>query len=301
MHALIKNFIQSERLPASFVAVAQDYYLPLAEQVAGWHLEVDAPLGVAINGGQGTGKSTLARLMSVYLSEQYGLRTIVLPLDDFYKTKAERLELGLSVHPLLATRGVPGTHDLKIGMECARICLGYEKKSITIPRFEKETDDRAPHDRWYTVDAPFDIVILEGWCVSAKAEADSAMETPINDLELDEDSKGIWRSYVNTMLREQYQAFFKLFAKTVLLRAPSFESIVGWRKKQEYKLREKLLSSGGLAGFSGLMSDAAIERFVMHYERLTRWMLSEMPSRADACLYLNEEHGVDRLMVKNND
>ena len=298
---LIKKFIQSERLPESFVDVVHNYYLPLVEQFVNWHLEAGTSLGVALNGGQGTGKSTLARFMCVYLSEKYGLRCIVLSLDDLYKTKAERIELGVSVHPLLVTRGVPGTHDLKIGMECARTCLGYEKESIAIPRFEKETDDRAPRDQWYTVDAPYDIVILEGWCVSAKAEADSAMDIPINDLELDEDPKGIWRSYVNTMLREQYQIFFELFSKTVLLRAPSFESIVGWRKKQEYKLREKLVSSGGLAGFTGLMSDSAIERFVMHYERLTRWMLSEMPSRADACLYLNEEHGVDRLVVKNND
>ena len=299
MPALIKKFIQSERLPASFISVAQDYYLPLAEHVAGWHIEADAPLGVAINGGHGSGKSTLARFMSVYLSEQYGLRTFVLSLDDLYKTKAERLELGASVHPLLATRGVPGTHDLKIGMECANVCLGYENKSTAIPRFEKETDDRAPRNQWYTVDAAFDVVILEGWCVSAVAESESAMDIAINELERDEDSNGIWRSYVNMMLREQYQIFFKLFTKTVLLRAPSFESIVSWRKKQERKLREKLAIAGKLVDFSGLMSDAEIERFVMHYERLTRWMLLEMPCRADACLYLNKDHGIDRLVVKN--
>lgn len=301
MQALIKNFIQSERLPESFVAVAENYYLPLVEQVVAWHLGSRTSLGLALNGGQGTGKSTLARFMCVYLSEQYGLRTVVLSLDDLYKTKAERLELGTSVHPLLATRGVPGTHDLKIGMECARVCLGYEKKSTTIPRFEKETDDRAPRDQWNTVDSAFDVVILEGWCVSAVAESDPAMVIPINDLERVEDSKSIWRSYVNMMLREQYQAFFELFTKTVLLRAPSFESIVGWRKKQEHKLRKQLVTSGGLTEFSGLMSDAAIDRFVMHYERLTRWMLSEMPSRADACLYLNEKHGIDRLVVKKYD
>ena len=301
MQALISNFIQSERLPASFIAVVQNYYLPLVEQVAGWHLEADAPLGVAINGGQGTGKSTLARFMSLYLFEQYGLRTIVLPLDDLYKTKAERLELAASVHPLFATRGVPGTHDLKIGIECAKVCLGYKKKSTAIPRFEKENDDRAPRNRWHAVDAAFDVVILEGWCVSAVAQTDSAIGIAINDLERYEDSKGIWRSYVNMMLREQYQTFFKLFTKTVLLRAPSFESIVSWRKKQERKLKEQLVTEGGLPDFSGLMSDTAIERFVMHYERLTRWMLSEMPNRADACLYLNKKHGIDRLVMKNYD
>lgn len=301
MQTLIQTFIQTERLPDSYADIAEKYYLPLAEQVASWQQKEGAPLGLALNGGQGTGKSTLAKFISIYLSERYGLRSFVLSLDDLYKTKAERAELGESVHPLFATRGVPGTHDLEIGTEVARACLGYEKTSITTPHFEKETDDRAPRNQWHTVETPLDVVILEGWCVSAIAEPESALKAPINDLEREADSDGTWRRYVNTMLSEHYQAFFGLFTKTVLLRAPSFESIVGWRTQQEHKLREQLEASGGLEGFSGLMSDAAIERFVMHYERLTRWMLTEMPKRADVCIYLNEEHGVDELVMQSND
>jgi D-glycerate 3-kinase len=36
------------------------------------------------------------------------------------------------------------------------------------------------------------------------------------------------------------------------------------------------------------MSDEEVVRFVAHYERLTRWILSEMPGRADWTITLDE-------------
>jgi D-glycerate 3-kinase len=39
------------------------------------------------------------------------------------------------------------------------------------------------------------------------------------------------------------------------------------------------------------MDAAAIRRFVMHYERLTRHNLAELPARADVTLSLNDDHG----------
>ena len=32
---------------------------------------------------------------------------------------------------------------------------------------------------------------------------------------------------------------------------------------------------------AAIMDDVALDRFLMHYERLTRWVLAEMPARAD--------------------
>lgn len=292
--------MKAHRLPESFGAVARDYYAPVGKRIAGWHATAGAPLGVALNGGQGTGKSTFASFLALYLEQFYGLRVFVLSLDDIYKTREERSKLGASVHPLLATRGVPGTHDLKIGMEVAVSCLGYEQKNITSPVFKKQNDDRAKREEWHRVSGPVDILILEGWCVSAIPEPEGALLDPINALERESDPDGIWRRYVNTMLQESYQNFFKLFPRTVLLKAPSFECILRWRTKQERKLRDKLAANEGAESPVGLMSDAAVEKFVMHYERLTRWMLTELPGRADVCIHLNEEHGVDRLVVQDN-
>lgn len=73
-------------------------------------------LVVGICGAQGSGKSTLSEgLAALFRGE--GVATAVLSIDDLYHTKAVREELGRTVHPLLATRGVPGTHDVALGLK----------------------------------------------------------------------------------------------------------------------------------------------------------------------------------------
>src|SRR5690348_14070644 len=71
------------------------------------------PILVGLAGAQGSGKSTMAPRVAQQL-EDAGLRTAILALDDFYLTHAERAERARTVHPLLATRGVPGTHDIAL-------------------------------------------------------------------------------------------------------------------------------------------------------------------------------------------
>ncbi|CAI8329422.1 MAG: Uncharacterised protein [Opitutia bacterium UBA7350] len=298
MNALVPDFIKSHRLPESFKSVVREAYEPLAEQVAVWQRAAGGSLGLALNGGQGTGKSTLAAFLSDYLSRYHGLKVFVLSLDDLYLTRAEREDLGNRVHPLLATRGVPGTHDIGIGMDVANHCLKNEPTTLHSPIFKKENDDRAPRALWHRITAPVDILILEGWCVGAVPEPEASLAEPLNVLERDLDADGVWRQYVNQQLSMEYQIFFSLFPKRVLLKAPGFECILQWRKKQERKLREHLAASG--AEYEGLMNDAQVERFIMHYERLTRWMLAEMPTRVDARIDLNEQHEAERLVLQDH-
>ena len=73
------------------------------------------PLVLGICGAQGSGKSTLAEALAERL-ERDGLACAVLSLDDLYLTRAERERLARGVHPLLATRGPPGTHDTSLGI-----------------------------------------------------------------------------------------------------------------------------------------------------------------------------------------
>lgn len=298
MNTLISEFTASHALPDAFATLANEAYRPLAERVADWQRAADGPLGLAINGGQGTGKSTLAAFLSAYLERFHGLRVFVLSLDDLYLTRAERAELGVRVHPLLATRGVPGTHDLGIGMDVAKGCFSHEHTTLHSPVFEKANDDRAPREGWSVISAPIDLLILEGWCVGAIAEPEAALADPINSLERESDPHGIWRRYVNDQLKMNYQTFFSMFSKRVMLKAPDFDCILRWRTKQERKLRKTLAASG--ASHAGLMDDTAVARFIMHYERLTRWMLAEMPARVDACLHLNEAHGAEQLVFIDN-
>ena len=70
--------------------------------------------GVA--GLQGSGKSTLAAQVAA-LAESRGRRVAVLSIDDFYLDHGARAALARDVHPLLATRGPPGTHDLALACD----------------------------------------------------------------------------------------------------------------------------------------------------------------------------------------
>jgi D-glycerate 3-kinase len=154
------------------------------------------------------------------------------------------------------------------------------KGKVTLPRFDKATDNRRPRGTWQTVASPVDVILLEGWCVGAVSQGRAALATPVNDLERDEDPQGVWRAYVNDQLDGPYQALFDRLHDLVLLEAPSFEVVAGWRSEQEAKLRAK--GAGGL-------DEPQIARFVAHYERLTRWILAEMPARADWVVTLDTQ------------
>ncbi|MFI4970120.1 MAG: hypothetical protein ACHP7D_07925, partial [Lysobacterales bacterium] len=75
------------------------------------HLRSPAgPFLAGLSGLQGSGKSTFARQL-VAAANARGVRSEALSLDDFYLGRRARMRLAREVHPLLATRGVPGTHD----------------------------------------------------------------------------------------------------------------------------------------------------------------------------------------------
>jgi D-glycerate 3-kinase len=218
------------------------------------------PIVVGLAGAQGSGKSTMAPRLAARLSAE-GLRTHVLALDDFYLTRDERAELARSVHPLLATRGVPGTHDL--GLLTDTLGAPLAGRPAKAPLFDKATDDRAG---WREFHGAADVILLEGWCIGARPEPDQRLALPINALERDEDADGTWRKWVNDRLASDYAALFARLALRIMLRAPSFGVVLGWRTEQE-----RSLLFGGMSG-------RAIERFIDHYERITRWMLEDEPA-----------------------
>jgi len=260
-------------------ALIADFYLPMTAWVAD-HVE-DSTLVLGLNGAQGTGKSTLARLIQRLLERVHGMRVAIISLDDIYLTGAERLQRAEAIHPLLATRGVPGTHDVGLGI---RILRGLrEGKPVALPRFDKAKDERLPVAEWPRWDGPCDVVIFEGWCVGARPQRGDELQQPINGLERIEDPTGDWRWYVNRELGRDYQALFAELDLLVMLRPPDFERVYAWREEQEARLR-------AAGGGPEVMAPTAVRRFVMHFERLTRFMWEEMPGRADALVYLGDDH-----------
>ena len=248
---------------------------------------VGKPLLLGVNGAQGSGKSTLCRFLQLILAEAYQYKVIGFSIDDLYLTRAERQRLGQEIHPLLVTRGVPGTHDISLGQRILRALFDPTGKRVALPVFDKALDDRRPPAEWPIVDGPADIVIFEGWCVGAKPQAEMELVKPVNGLELEEDPDGIWRTYVNRQLQGSYASLFDRIDRLILLKVPSMDCVYQWRSLQEQKLAEKTAST---TYGSHIMDDTAMKRFIMHYERITRHVLAEMPERADLTLSLDHNH-----------
>jgi D-glycerate 3-kinase len=248
------------------------------------------PVVLGICGAQGSGKSTLAAAIARDAAKR-GISAAVLSLDDLYLTRSERETLAHDVHPLLRTRGVPGTHDVALGLAVLEALRRGEPAPL--PRFDKARDDRAPDDEWDRAPADCELLIFEGWCVGARPQAREALRNPVNELEAREDPDGRWRSFANDALAGPYQQLFAPIDALLLLAAPSFEVVFDWRLQQEQELRA---SAGPDA--PGLMDAAALARFIQHYERLTRHILADMPARAEVLVRL----GADRapLAISRN-
>ena len=231
---------------------------------------------IGITGSQGSGKTTFAQSLVTSLSSRKPL-TVSLSLDDFYLSKTARGVLAESVHPLLATRGVPGTHETDLLEKVLnQVASGGMSKEISVPTFDKARDDRGPNKSAYV-----DKLVLEGWCLGAAAQSVQDLREPVNDLEREEDSSGEWRSWVNSQLQSRYHQLWQKVDFWIRLIPPSFTSVFEWRKKQEEQL-----------DIRKRMSDTDLKRFIQHYERLTRWQWESEKLLPGLEIHLDENHRV---------
>lgn len=295
----VSALIQQEGLPDSYAETVDKTILPLADRICALHDTEKQPIVVGIHGAQGTGKSTLTLFLREILLRHRNRSTANFSLDDIYLTRAEREDLAERVHPLFKTRGVPGTHDVALGQQVLhRLRSAAPEDATPIPAFDKSRDDRVPREQWPVFGGRAEIILLEGWCLDARPEQDSALAQPMNPLEENEDPDGVWRSYVNDQLKGEYRKFFDEIDFLIMLKAPSMECVLEWRRLQEQKLAKKIRNapkSGephGNAQDLRIMTDDEVGRFVMHYERVTRACLAEMPGRADVLINVAEDHSL---------
>lgn len=291
MTSVAQAFLQKHHLPDSYLDTARRWFDPLIDAIADDYNPKSPPKVVGINGCQGSGKSTLADYLCTMISQRLDTPVVALSLDDFYLTKTERDQLASEVHPLLATRGVPGTHDMQLAIDCVdSLQAGNE---TIIPRFNKKTDDRIPSSDLPIIREPVGLIILEGWCLGARAQTQQQLKEPINSLEDDKDSQGIWRSYVNQALEAggNYQSLFNTVDELIMLRAPSFETVYKWRLEQEHKMIKQALKEG-LQRPSQAMDDLQILRFIQYFQRITEALLQQLPRRANHLFVLDNERRI---------
>ena len=242
-----------------------------------------------LSGSQGSGKSTLGKLLKLVIEKYYKKKVMLLSIDDYYLSKSQRLKLSKNIHPLLITRGVPGTHNIK---DLTKHVLDFKKQKFPIiaPTFNKLKDDISNRKK---VIKTAEILLLEGWCCGSKSISKKYLFKNINSLEKTFDKNNIWRNYYNSKLRNEYKNLFSLFDKQIFIQAPTFKNILNWRYAQEknnaYKTHNK-----------NFMSLSDLKRFIQHYEKLTKWMMQTMPNKADMLIKIDNNQKIKKLIFKSN-
>ncbi len=253
------------------------------------------PYFVGLAGGQGTGKTTISSIIKIILEKYFKLKVFKISIDDFYKTRKERIALSKKIHAILLTRGVPGTHDIQMMLDFFKKSKVKKFKKIKLPKFNKAIDDRFPKNKWNKINQKPDIIIFEGWCVGARSELNKTLKKSINSLEKADDQKLIWRKYVNQQLKTKYKELYSQLNCIIYLKAKNFSLLQKWRLKQEHKLwlRTKKKTS------HKIMSKVDVINFMQTYQRITQNMLKNMPKYASIILNLNSNHQIKTAVYKS--
>ena len=253
------------------------------------------PYFVGLAGGQGTGKTTISSIIKIILEKYFKLKVFKISIDDFYKTRKERMALSKKVHPMLLTRGVPGTHDINMMLDFFKKSKAKKFKNMKLPNFNKAIDDRFPRNKWNTINKRPDVIIFEGWCVGARAETDKTLKKSINSMEKANDHKLVWRKYVNQQLKTKYKKLYSQLNCMIYLKAKNFSLLQKWRLKQEHKLWLKTKKKGG----HKIMSKGDVINFMQTYQRITQNMFKNMPKYASIILNLNSNHQIKTAVYKS--
>ncbi len=272
----------------------KDYLIPICFWIAK-KSDNKKPYLVGLAGGQGTGKTTISSIIKIILEKYFKLKVFKISIDDFYKTRKERMALSKKIHPMLLTRGVPGTHDINMMLDFFKKSKAKKFKSMKLPNFNKAIDDRFPKNKWNKVNIRPDIIIFEGWCVGARAEANKTLKKSINSMEKANDHKLVWRKYVNQQLKTKYKELYSQLNCMIYLKAKNFSLLQKWRLKQEQKLWLKTKKKGG----HKIMSKGDVINFMQTYQRITQNMFKNMSKYASIILNLNSNHQIKTAVYKS--
>jgi D-glycerate 3-kinase len=252
------------------------------------------PYFIGLAGGQGTGKTTISSIIKIILVKYFKLKVFKISVDDFYKTRKDRVSLSKKVHPMLLTRGVPGTHDINEILNFFRKIKSKKFKILKVPIFDKAVDDRFNKKNWQSIKHRPDVIIIEGWCVGAKSVTINSLKKPINYMEKNKDQKLIWRKYVNQQLKSKYKNLYSQLNSLIYLKAKNFSLLQKWRLKQE----NKLLLKNKNKNKNKIMNKEEIFNFMQTYQRITENMFKTMPKFASIIVHLNSNHQIESTVYK---
>lgn len=280
--------LPSSTNPAETLVSLWDFWLPLALQLVSWRQQLARPLIQGILGGQGTGKTTLAAVLSLIL-QHFGYRTLAFSLDDLYKTYEQRQRLQQQ-DPRLIWRGPPGTHDLVLGRQVLdQLRQADFKDAVLVPRFDKSAyggiGDRIAPEPVTNID----IVLFEGWFVGVRpleaAVFDAPMPAPINSL-----GDRLFARELNDKLQD-YLPLWERLDRLLILYPVDYRFSQKWRRQAEQQMIKT-----GKAG----MTDAQVDAFVEYFWRslhpeLFITPLTKNPNLVDLVVEINSDHSIGNI------
>lgn len=254
------------------------------------HLFVQGMLG-----GQGSGKTTLARILQLLLRE-LGQQIAVLSLDDLYLTYAERRELRKK-DSRFVWRGPPGTHDVELGLRTfTQIIEASPDERVQLPRFDKSLyggqGDRTKPE-WMRKPT---IVLFEGWCVGARPLPDEAFSELCRLPEpIDTEADRVFAYDCNRQL-SAYLPLWNYLDSLLVLSLEDYRLSQRWRQQSEQKMIAE--------GKSGL-SHEEIAAFVRYFwQALHPQLFIEPVARSshsskgiDLVVTIDQHHQLGRLYI----
>ena len=291
------SFLRKEKIfdksTESKILSLKRIYIPISFWIENKYKEKGKTLFLGFSGGQGSGKTTVVKILKIILKKFFKRKIHVSSIDDFYKTLKDRNKMSYTAHPLFKTRGVPGTHDINLIKKFFYFTKRKNFKKTKLPKFDKSIDDRLKKKYWFNVKEKPEIVILEGWCVGAQPQPNSLIKKPINILERYEDKDLIWRKYVNEKLKKEYKKIFAMIDYFIFLKVPNFKMVFKWRFFQENKLRKKSYLR------TKVMSYNEIKRFIMFYQRITLQMIKDLSKSASVVMLLKKNHEIKKVLFRS--
>jgi D-glycerate 3-kinase len=265
--------------------VLWDVWLPLGIRLASVRQQLGYPLIQGILGGQGTGKTTMSKVLTLILV-QLGYRTVSLSLDDLYKTYSDRLAL-TQRDPRLIWRGPPGTHDIDLGLNILdqiRQC----QSPVIVPRFDKSAYGGVGDRTTPEIISGADILLFEGWFVGVRPINPDAFDTAPPPIITDADRE--FARDLNHQLKN-YLPLWERLDSLIVLYPQDYRCSLKWRKQAEQKMIA--------AGKSG-MNDQKIDEFVnyfwrsLHPELFIKPLLKD-PTVVDLVIEIDRDHNFGRV------
>src|SRR6056300_1290303 len=174
-------------------------------------LKRSKPYFICFTGGQGSGKTTLSFFIQKVLNKICKRPAMGFSIDDIYKSQEERKSLANSNHPLCYVRGVPGTHDIDMGLDLIEeLSQATPDHETRIPAFCKPKDKHYPIEEWPIYRGKPDFIFFDAWCGGAKPLPEENWLPPLNSLEAEEDPEGVWSKWSNQELSKEYQTLFSM-------------------------------------------------------------------------------------------